>query len=262
MGEVNAEKQWVTLTSFMKACLQSLTVHWKFIIVLIFINPVVGFIHNDSNYNSYALPLCKDRHANVDCLLWVMIQPTMPVTFTESNCQVLFHTGVCQLRVTVTWALTVCKFAVFHGSCYQLLVFFWGSSLCSFEYSDILEQHAVSTLPSVRTCNHHVVKQPKRRPIENAVCWTLVMCSSVDYFEHHEASVCWMWQEQLQNWRYWSCWMWCCILEEQFLMFRRGILPSLSEDRWTRTDCKNWLQVYRWEWRQYSPPRRWEPLTQ
>lgn len=143
----------------------------------------------------------------------------------------------------------------------QLLVFFWGSSVCSFEYSDILEELAVSTSSRVRTCNHRVVKQPKRRPIENAVCWTLVMCSSVDYFEHHEASVCWMWQEQLQNWRYWSCWMCCCILEEQFLMFRRGILPSLSEVRWTRTDCQNWLQGYHWEWRQYSPPRRREPLT-
>jgi hypothetical protein len=98
-----------------------------------------------------------------------MIQPTMPVTFTENNCQVLFHTGVCQLRVTVTWAFTVCKFAVFHGSYCQLLVF-WGSLLCSFEYSDILEEHAVSILSSARTCNHRVVKQPKRRPIEDAVC--------------------------------------------------------------------------------------------
>jgi hypothetical protein len=190
MGEIYAEKHWVTLTSFMKAFFQSLTVHWKFIIVLIFINPVIGFIHNDSNCNIYASPLCKDHHANVDCLLWVMIQPTMPVTFTESNCQVLFHTGVCQMRVTVTWAFTVCNFAVYHGNCYQLLVFFWGSSLCSFEYFDILEEHDVFTFSSVRTCNHRVVKQPKIRPIKNAVSWTLVMCSSVDYFDHHEASVC------------------------------------------------------------------------
>jgi len=123
MGEVYAEKHWVSLSSFKKAYLQSLTVHWKFTIVLIFINPEIGFIHNDCNCNSYASPLCKDHHANVDCLLWVMIQPTMPVTFAESNCQVLFHTGVCQLRVTVMWAFTVCKFAVFHGS-YQLLVVF------------------------------------------------------------------------------------------------------------------------------------------
>jgi hypothetical protein len=219
MGEVYAEKRWVSLNSFKKACLQSLTVHWKFTIVLIFINPEIGFVHNDCNCNSYASPLCKDHDVNVDCLLWVMIQPTIPVTFAESNCQVLFNTGVYQLRVTVTWAFTVCKFAVFHGSCYQLLVFFCVSSFCSFEYSDILEEHAVSTLSSVRTCNHCVVKQPKRGPFENAVCWTLVMCSSVDYFEHHEASVCRMWQEQLQYWRYWSYWMLRCILGDQFLMF-------------------------------------------
>lgn len=160
---------------------------------------------------------------------WLLAESgVVPVTFAESNCQVLFH-GVCQLRVTVTWAFTVHKFAVFHGSCHQLLVFFCVSSLCSFEYSDIFEEHAVPTLCSVRTCNHRVVKQPKRRPIENAVCWMLVMCSSVDYFEHHEASVCRMWQEQLQRWRYWSCWMWCCILGDHFLMFKRVLLPSFSE---------------------------------
>ena len=121
MGEVYAEKHWVSLSNFKKACLQSLTVHWKFTIVLIFINPEIRFIHNDCNCNSYASPLCKDHDADADCLLWVMIQPTMPVTFAESNCQVLFNAGVCQLRVTVTWVFTVCKFAVFHGSCYQLL---------------------------------------------------------------------------------------------------------------------------------------------
>lgn len=159
------------------------------------------------------------------------------------------------------WAFTLCKFAVFHDSLYQLLVFFWVSSLCSFEYSDILEEHAVSTLSSVRTFNHHVVQQPKRRPVENAVFWTLVMCSSVDYFVHHEASVCRTWQKQLRHWKYWSCWIWCCTLGEQFLMFRRGMLPSFSEVRWTRTDCQNWLQGYCWEWRQYSSPKYWKPLT-
>ena len=181
--------------------------------------------------------------------------------------KVSFHSGVCQLRVTVTWAFTVCKFTVFRGSCYQLLVFLFVfvclfvSSLCNFEYSDILSERAVCSLSSVRTCNHRVVKQPKRRPTENAVCWMLVMCSSVDYFERHEASVCRMWQEQLQRWKYWSCWMWCCILGDQFLMFRRGILPSFSDVRWTRADCQNWLQGYHWEWSYYSPPRHWEPLT-
>jgi hypothetical protein len=113
MGKVYAEKHWVALSNFKKACLQRLTVHWKFKVVLIFINPETGFIHSDCSCNSYASPLCKDHQTNVNCLLWVMIQPTMPVTVTESNCQVLFHTDVCQLRVTVTCAFTVCKFAVF-----------------------------------------------------------------------------------------------------------------------------------------------------